>query len=127
LKIVNAWLPVVLWAAVIFFLSSVPGLQSGLGAWDWVLRKAAHIFEYGLLMRLIVRAFDLTQPQMPIKHRLVSSGSLALIYAISDEIHQMFVPLRGPSVLDVLIDCVGILCAGWVYWKLKNIKKKYEK
>ncbi|MBA3787736.1 MAG: hypothetical protein H0X21_03465, partial [Actinobacteria bacterium] len=39
------WLPVVLWAAVIFALSSVPDLGTGLGNWDLLLRKLAHVVE----------------------------------------------------------------------------------
>src|SRR5437867_2957870 len=40
------WLPVLLWAGVIFALSSVPSLGTGLGAWDTILRKGAHVTEY---------------------------------------------------------------------------------
>ena len=50
------WLPVVAWAALIFALSSVPDLGTGLGGWDLVLRKLAHAAEYAVLGALLARA-----------------------------------------------------------------------
>ena len=55
-RALNVWLPVVAWAAVIFAFSSIPSLSSGLGAWDTVLRKGAHITEYAVLGALLYRA-----------------------------------------------------------------------
>jgi VanZ family protein len=51
------------------------------------------------------------------------SGSLAFLYAISDELHQSFVPGRTPSIGDVLIDGCGIILAVLIY---KN-REKCEK
>lgn len=57
-KFIKNWLPVFLWAAVIFYLSSQPGLKSGLlWPYDFILRKLAHITEYAILFLLIIRAF----------------------------------------------------------------------
>ena len=42
-SIVRDWLPVLVWAAVIFTFSSIPDLGTGLGGWDLVLRKLAHV------------------------------------------------------------------------------------
>ena len=50
------WLPVVLWAALIFTLSSIPHLGTDLGTWDLVLRKCAHMTEYAILAFLLARA-----------------------------------------------------------------------
>ena len=55
-RALNVWLPVVAWAAVIFAFSSIPSLSSGLGVWDTVLRKGAHITEYAVLGALLYRA-----------------------------------------------------------------------
>src|SRR5687767_882944 len=54
------WLPVVVWAGVIFAFSSVPDLGTGLGGWDLVLRKLAHAAEFAVLGALLARA--LTRP-----------------------------------------------------------------
>jgi VanZ family protein len=92
------WLPVVLWAAVIFALSSVPSLSSGLGAWDVVLRKLAHLTEYAVLGALLARAL----PEL-------AAQWLGTAYAAADELHQHFVPGRHGALLDVAIDATGVL------------------
>ena len=95
----NAWLPVVLWAAVIFTISSVPSLDSGLGEWDTVLRKLAHVAEYAILGALLYRAI----------RREPAAIALGSLYAVTDEVHQSFVTGRHGSVLDWLIDTTGVI------------------
>ena len=55
-RLVLLWLPVLLWAGLIFGLSSVSDLGTGLGTWDVVLRKIAHFCEYAILGALLLRA-----------------------------------------------------------------------
>ena len=94
----SVWLPVVAWAAVIFALSSIPNLGTGLGFWDTLLRKSAHLTEYAILGALLLRAFR--RPSL--------SLALGIAYAASDELHQHFVRGRHGSPLDVLLDSVGV-------------------
>jgi VanZ family protein len=94
---VRNWLPLLVWAAVIFAFSSVPDLGTGLGGWDLVLRKLAHAAEYALLGALLLRATS----------RGGLAFALAVLYASSDEIHQAFVEGRVGAVHDVAIDAVG--------------------
>jgi VanZ family protein len=98
-RLVSLWLPVVAWAAVIFALSSVPSLNSGLGTWDTVLRKGAHMSEYAILAVLLWRALGAE----------LWALALSIAYAASDEAHQLFVRGRHGSPVDVAIDTVGIL------------------
>jgi VanZ family protein len=93
------WLPVAAWAAVIFALSSIPSLNSGLGGWDYVLRKCAHMTEFAILGILLWRALGAELPALV----------LAVAYAGTDELHQLFVRGRHGSVIDVGIDTVGVL------------------
>jgi VanZ family protein len=95
----TTWGPAVLWAALIFALSSVPDLGTGLGAWDTALRKLAHVAEYAILGALVYRA----AASVPLAI-LISSA-----YAATDEIHQAFVAGRHGSPLDWLIDTAGVL------------------
>jgi VanZ family protein len=102
----NLWLPVVLWAGLIFTLSSIPSLGTGLGTWDLVLRKLAHAGEYAILGALLVRAL----------RRPGAAVALGVLYAVSDEVHQSFVEGRMGSALDVGIDAVGVVC-GVLLWE----------
>jgi VanZ family protein len=104
-RVLVLWLPVVLWAAVIFAFSSVPDLGSGLGTWDTLLRKGAHIVEYGILGALLYRAFA----------REVPALAAGIAYAASDELHQHFVRGRSAAPLDVAIDAVGV-ALGMIVW-----------
>jgi VanZ family protein len=95
----SRWLPVLVWAGVIFGFSSIPSLSTHLGTWDLILRKAAHMTEYAILAVLLRRA----------------TGSpgwafvIAVAYAATDEFHQTFVPGRHGSPVDVGIDAIGAL------------------
>jgi VanZ family protein len=100
------WAPVVLWAAVIFAFSSVSDLGTGLGTWDLVLRKIAHAAEFAVLGGLLLRALR--------DERAALAAGIA--YAVSDELHQHFVPGRVGSPLDVLIDSVGV-AVGVLLWR----------
>jgi VanZ family protein len=74
----------------------------------FITRKLAHSFNYfilGILILNVVRDFI---PRT--KRAVILSGLFVMLYAMSDEIHQIFVPGRGPLVTDVLIDSVaGVL------------------
>lgn len=89
--------------ALIFALSATPDLSSGLGAWDLVLRKLAHIGIFGFLWLTLARAAYWRRPLLV--------TVLAVLYAISDEVHQSYVEGRHGSPVDVLIDTLGIALA----------------
>jgi VanZ family protein len=93
-------------AAVIFAFSSRPNLGTGLGNWDLVLRKLAHLTEYAMLGALLQRA--LASPPLAI----LAGG----LYAVSDEIHQHFVRGRHAAWYDVAIDIVGVTI-GVIAWR----------
>ena len=95
----TTWLPVAVWAALIFTLSSIPSLDSGLGTWDTVLRKLAHLAEYAVFGALLYRAL----------RREPAAVALGSLYAVTDEVHQAFVSGRHSSPLDWLIDTAGVL------------------
>jgi len=88
---------------VIFFFSAQPDLGTGLGVWDTILRKAAHMAEYGLLWFLWQRALRTAAPWPAVL--------LTLAYAAGDEYHQTFVDGRHGSPVDVLIDAAGVAIA----------------
>jgi VanZ family protein len=86
--------------ALIFALSATPDLNSGLGAWDFALRKAAHVTIFGLLWLTLARA--------AYWRNALPAAVIAVLYAASDEWHQSFVQGRHGTPVDVAIDSVGI-------------------
>jgi VanZ family protein len=104
-RVLTVWLPVVIWAAVIFTLSSIPSLSTGLGLWDTILRKAAHVTEYSVLGALLLRALGREAPAL----------AAGIAYAATDELHQHFVRGRHGAPVDVAIDAIGV-AAGMLLW-----------
>jgi VanZ family protein len=104
-RVLTVWLPVVVWAAVIFALSSIPSLSTGLGLWDTILRKAAHVTEYAVLGMLLLRALEREAPAL----------AAGIAYAATDELHQHFVRGRHAAPVDVAIDAVGV-ALGMLVW-----------
>jgi VanZ family protein len=96
---------------VIFFFSAQPDLSTGLGTWDLILRKAAHMAEYGLLWFLWYRALELGSP--------LPAVAITLAYAASDEFHQTFVEGRHGTPVDVLIDAAGVAIAVAIHSRRK--------
>ena len=104
-RLLTVWVPVLVWAGVIFAFSSIPHLSTGLGTWDTILRKGAHITEYAVLGGLLYRALN--------REALALAAGIA--YAATDELHQHFIRGRHASPVDVAIDAVGV-AVGMVVW-----------
>jgi VanZ family protein len=110
----------VFWCALIFYFSSVPYLKTDLGVWDTILRKIAHAAVYGLLFVFARSAFADSSVNIagatvrPRRFELVWPVLFSIIYAVSDEYHQTFVPGRSGSAADVLIDTSGVALAVWL-------------
>ena len=93
------WVPPVLWMAVIFRLSSIPGsrLPSGYST-------LGHFVAYAILGALLV---------LPLRRSLESGQAIAIavvvasLYGVTDEFHQAFVPMRTPDVTDWGVDTLG--------------------
>jgi len=86
------------WAAAIYAVSAQPGGQVGLSSpWD----KLAHAAAFGTLAWLLHTA------GLP----LTASLGLTALYALSDELHQLYVPGRQADVLDWLADVAGAMIA----------------
>jgi hypothetical protein len=107
-RLASAWLPVVAWAALIFTLSSIPDLGTGLGGWDLALRKAAHVAEYGVLGALLFRALSLAGQPFHAASTVAWAWLIGTVYAASDELHQHFVAGRQAAPLDLVFDAVGV-------------------
>ena len=109
-RLFTVWLPILVWAAVIFTLSSIPSLSTGLGVWDTILRKGAHLTEYAVLGGLLYRALG----------REPLALAVGIAYAATDELHQYFVRGRHASPVDVAIDAVGVAVGMLVWLRLRE-------
>jgi VanZ family protein len=78
--------------------------------------KGGHALAYAMLAWLYLRALRY-HIHSGVLLRLVSAG-LALLYALSDEYHQTFVPGRSGDLADVLVDSMGICGAMLLSWWL---------
>lgn len=99
---------------LIFYLSAQPQLGPDLGGMDIVLRKLAHMIEYGLLFVLWRRALPDHPPWV--------AAAVAVAYAVSDEIHQSFVDGRHGTPVDVLIDAAGVAVA-WLAMSRLRVRR----
>lgn len=108
-------MPVAFWIALIYFASSLTDLPD-LSRFDLPLDKIVHYIEFGILGFLLVRAlyFGSVNPEFK-KAALVTLG-IALLFAASDELHQIYVPNRVVSMNDFVADCAGIVSSQLFFW-----------
>jgi len=105
------WLPVLGWMALIFLLSSQPDLPHISETWlDILIRKAGHALEYAVLCFLLGRALARGEG-LPLRVALRWSLVVTVLYALSDEWHQSWVPGRKSRWYDVVVDTLGALGA----------------
>lgn len=113
-SVIKHWSPLLLWVALIFTGSSLPGQQIP----DPVSQAsvALHIFEYTVLYFTALRAFS-SVSGINHKHLVVTAIVFCVLYSMSDEIHQVFVPGRRADGWDVVADTLGIVVGVIsVYW-----------
>ena len=104
----NFWLPVLVWAIVIFSFSASPTSSTSEVHWqDFVVKKSAHIFEYAVFSFLLYRA--LRGSGVSAKKSVYYSFLIAVLYGLTDEFHQSFTPGREPKLRDVFFDSFGAL------------------
>lgn len=87
-----------------------------------IVRKCAHAAIYCLLAVLTAAAVRTHDPRY--RKILMISLCICAAYAISDEIHQYFVPGRGPGVIDVLIDTSGAAVGAVAYILTVRLHKR---
>ncbi len=141
-----SWTAVVLWMALIFNMSSqvaeqsdqlskgitkviiktvekiAPKAEFNIDDLDHILRKNAHFFAYLVLGVLVTNALRRNGVK-GYRSVLIAIG-ICVLYAASDEVHQIFVPGRGPGVKDVIIDSAGAIVGIGVYCVAGRLVKK---
>ncbi|WKY46906.1 VanZ family protein [Eubacteriaceae bacterium ES3] len=139
------WILTILWMGVIFLSSSQTGEISGslstglsslimtqlealfginlkLAGFDHFIRKNAHFFVYlilGIFSYLALKSRGFSNPGL-------KAVLFSLIYAASDEIHQLFVAGRAGRLTDVLIDTLGALVGVFIAYQIKKRRGQRE-
>ena len=124
-----------LWMFLIFLMSSFDATESAnqsnfivniitnifkienIEVLSFIIRKLAHFTEYLILGFLTINMLN----KNDISKKYLISILICLIYATSDEIHQLFVPGRACQLRDILIDSIGSITGVYLY-KLINTK-----
>ena len=140
------WLPVLAWMAIIFSASTDMGASPGTsriigpilhwllpdlskeatGQIVFLIRKTAHVTEYGILALLLWRALRKPAQGETRTWEWPVAGwawALAACYAATDEFHQSFVPSRTGALADVLLDSAGAGFALCLWWLLGRWRK----
>lgn len=118
---------VILWMIFIFVMSSFDATSSSnqsnfivdiitsiinikdIGLLSLIIRKLAHFIEYfilGILVINFITRYD---------KKIIIAILLCIIYATSDEIHQIFVPGRSCQIIDIMIDSLGSIMGIYLY------------
>jgi VanZ family protein len=136
------WVPVLLWMSFIFWMSTgtfsaqntsliiepilhflMPSISpEKIAMIHGVMRKLGHVTEYFILGILLFRAFRGGLKELRNLRWAFSSLLVVVLYAVSDEFHQSFIPTRTASLFDVGIDTLGgILAQGVsILWHLSR-------
>jgi len=141
-----SWVVVLLWMLLIFIASAQPATQSNklskgvteivietvekvapnadldVSRFNHLIRKNTHFFTYLVLGILVLNAMRRSGAR-DIRWSVIAF-LICVLYAVSDEVHQLFVPGRGGQVKDVLIDSAGAAVGTLMYLGVSRIMKK---
>jgi VanZ family protein len=123
------WLPVLIWMAVIFYGSSQQSLPTAAsGTLDLLIKKSGHVIEYALLGLLATRAWygtlRLTSGAVSYAQwgkTAIMALAVGCLYAVSDEIHQLFVPTRNGHVEDIILDAAAVTLGVGLMWLWRRL------
>ena len=105
---------------VVRFLAGITGLEESLVS--FVVRKGAHFLEYlvlGISLFWTVRDLRMRPGRVPggsAGRAFLVPWAVGALYAVTDEVHQYFVPGRSCELRDVLIDACGVAAGIAIVW-----------
>ncbi|OEF97638.1 VanZ family protein [Desulfuribacillus alkaliarsenatis] len=137
-----SWACVLFWMALIFYLSHQPATESNelstgitelikqfiervmphiaidISTLNFIIRKGAHFFAYLVLGVLVINALWASGFK---GWRMAGVAFVICVsYAITDEVHQLFIPGRSGEIRDVIIDSAGALVGISIYYLLRS-------
>jgi len=113
------FIPLIAVMGIIFFLSNQPGDSLDLPDVP-DLDKGLHCIVYGVLaLSALFAVPEYKYNANPYRISLLVV-LFCLLYGISDEFHQSFIPGRFPSVLDLVADTIGAVVVVWIWYRMKR-------
>lgn len=134
---------IIIWMIIVFLFSNQKGTESGnisktvtiviekllignniyksvpnFGFFETIIRKLAHFSIYTIGGFLIMNYFYDVQNENKktnLKNKILYSIFFGAIYAVTDELHQFFVPGRSARIFDVIIDTFGVITGVLIY------------
>ena len=128
---------VLLWMVIIFIMSSFDATESAnqssfivniindilkienVQLLSFIIRKLAHYMEYLILGVLMINMFS--EFDIKINTKYIIAIIICIIYASSDEIHQIFIAGRCFAIRDILIDSMGAISGIYIYKLLRRV------
>lgn len=135
-SVIVSWGLLITWMLFIFCMSSFNGVMSGnqsgsiavliYNLFDisdtekvsFIIRKCAHVSEFFILGILVINLIS----KYNVKYSYLISFIVCVLYASSDEFHQLFVPGRSGQVTDIFIDMIGVVLGLSIYCLIKYFK-----
>ena len=112
---IQYYLPILLWLALIFTVSLISPAVN-FNRLPFKLDKLAHLIEFGILGLFLVRAFYFGLPDSDLKRALLLTIGVAIFFAGTDELLQIYIPGRTASFYDFIFDVVGIAGSQILFW-----------
>lgn len=117
------WLPPFMWMGVIYFMSSQKSVSITHNATsEFITFKTLHMIEYAFLFFLLYRAFHSLKKLSELYFALCAFG-IAIMYSITDEFHQLFIPTRQGRARDIFFDLAGMLIMYGIIRKARLLRK----
>jgi VanZ family protein len=112
-----AWTAFTIYCTLIFIGSSIPGDQINIDTPG--IDKLLHTAEYSILSLLLFISLRLSST-MGIRTVFWLAAVGSSLYGVSDEVHQLFVPLREFDILDIACDISGSILGAYVMFRASN-------
>lgn len=123
LYVIYYWLPPLVWMGMIFYMSSQKSIAVTTNVVaDFITFKTLHMVEYAFLFFLLYRAFH-SLSHLPKIFYSLSALSIAMLYSITDELHQLSIPSRNGRLRDILFDLAGMLIMYGIIKKVRQSRK----
>jgi len=119
-RVLHYWFALYMWAIIIFIGSSIPAAKLPDFRWNFV-SVVFHVLEYFILGFLCIRAIRVSFNKLVMSSAMVLAFLVSIFFALTDEIHQQFVPGRLPELQDLLNDGIGISIGLFTYIKVKAL------